>query len=200
MFKLLELLVKITKFIKRWLVPHSATRLLLKVVGDPVSLLSTFQVLILRLVPGDEFVQFLFECCLLITVLQCHVFMRRLFGKFHFLSQPPPSRQRLLDVVVLNLVLDLCSFLSSLRRETRCQPRLGASKSSHQVSAIMSFLHGSAFTFLGHLSMPRQDPQIDVFFSTLHGPSSFLLETCFSWKATPPTGIPQSSERRGVDK
>ena len=37
--------------------------------------------------------------------------MRQLFWKFHFLSRPPLSMQRLLDVAVLNLVLDLSSFL-----------------------------------------------------------------------------------------
>ena len=60
---------------------------------------------------------------------------------------------------------------------------------------IMSFLHGSDFTFLGHLSVQRQDTLLDVFCSTLHGPSSFLLVTGFFWKATPSSGIPQSSGR-----
>ena len=34
-----------------------------------------------------------------------------------------------------------------------------------------------------------------MFCCTLHGPSSFLTVTAFSWKATPSTGIPQSSGR-----
>ena len=58
----------------------------------------------------------------------------------------------------------------------------------------MSFLHGSDFAFLGHLSV-QQDTLLDVFCCTLHGPSSFLPVTGFSWKATPSTGIPQSSGR-----
>ena len=34
-----------------------------------------------------------------------------------------------------------------------------------------------------------------MFCCTLHGPSSFLTVTAFSWKSTPSTGIPQSSGR-----
>ena len=61
--------------------------------------------------------------------------MRQLFCKFHFLSQPPPSVQRLLDVAVLNLILDLCSFLLF---DVKLGINLGMVflKSSHQVSAV----------------------------------------------------------------
>ena len=41
----------------------SALELIFPPVSLAVSLLSQIQVLILRLVPNDEFVQFLFECC-----------------------------------------------------------------------------------------------------------------------------------------
>ena len=126
--------------------------------------------------------------------------MRRLFCKFHFLSQPPPSMQQLLDVAVLNLFLDLCSFLLfgvKLGTSAWCfkvfSPRFRCSSAA----TIMSFLHGSDFTLLGHLSVQRQDALLDVFCSTLHGPISFLPVTGFgfSWKATPSTGTPQSSGR-----
>ena len=57
------------------------------------------------------------------------------------------------------------------------------------------FFHGSDFAALAHLSVQRQDLLLNVFCSTLHGVSSSLHVTSFSWKATPPTGILQSSGR-----
>ena len=62
------------------------------------------------------------------------------------------------------------------------------------VATIMFFLHGSDFAALAHLGVQRHDTLLDDLCSTLHGVSSSLRVTSFSWKATP-TNIPQSSGR-----
>ena len=181
--------------VRQTLVLHSATCLLLKVVG------------------GSSHLPLFFECCLLFTGPRCHVFTRRLFCKFLFLS--PPSTYRLFHVAVLHLVLELCGILLF---DVRLGVHLGLVlqgllttflQQSHlvvllaswtlptrdHVHTVMSFLHGSGFTLLAQLGVQRQDMILGVFCSTLHDPSSSLHVTSFSRKATPSTGIPQSSGR-----
>ena len=63
------------------------------------------------------------------------------------------------------------------------------------VATIMFFLHGSDIAALAHLGVQRHDTLLAIFCYTLHSVSSSLHVTCFSWEATPPTGIPQSSGR-----
>ena len=124
---------------------------------------------------------------------------------------------RLLDVAVLHMVLDFCGFLLF---DVRLDIHLGLVLQGlftkfllficcagttvllaswtlplRGLLPLMFFLHGSDFAALAHLSVQRHDTLLDDFCSTLHGVSSSLHVTSFSWKATPPTGIPQSSGR-----
>ena len=90
--------------------------------------------------------------------------------------------------------------LLSLRCETWHQPRLGASNTSHQVSAVRQqpprCLSSTEVTSpFSDICVQRKDTLNDVIGSTPHGPSSLLHAAGFSWKVTPSTGIPQSPGR-----
>ena len=61
---------------------------------------------------------------------------------------------------------------------------------------VMSFLHGSDFATLAHLSVRRHDTLTDVFFSRPARAGAHLcVEPAFSWGATPSTGIPRELHR-----
>ena len=205
--------------VRRTLVSHSATCLLLRIVNESSHLplllchfLSTIQILILCSVPSDAYVRFPLRMLFILQWSRLHAtIVLQVF--FPLATAHKLCLGHLLQCIGCSMLLCCTWFLISaafvlfdvrldillawcikiFSSSFCCSFAAVASRSA--AGFIMFFLLRSDFAAIAQLSVQRQDMLLDDFCSTLHGVSSSLHVTSFSWKATPPTGIPQSSGR-----